>query len=391
MNRRRAGIGAAALAVVAGTVAIGHASWHSPPPPQLTAPLPSVGLPPGTNTTCSVDDSPSLSAYLNGLPANSDVVAPPGACLLVDEGVHLNVPNGLTISGGRWEDQNKTPPRPCAGSCKLPPVFHAIGGAGLTLENMTIYGSDVRGTYNGTLYYQSGILIEGTASATVTGVTISHVYGDCLTLDPLRSGTGTNPIVAPVRNFVGSSITTSSCGRQGIAPISVDGATFTNVIIGSAAMDSWDFEADTAGEGARNVTITGCSYSGLFNVTAGGASTGPITVQACSSPNPGSGDAVRVANITGLPPAGAITFSHDALRCGASSSVACLELSGANVVIEDSTIQAGFTGFALHPLLYRAQHSTTLSFLRTTLSGVYRAGSADATSKVVNPIGVAAP
>jgi hypothetical protein len=196
-------------------------------PPASAAPLaggstpvpaptgPTVSPPPSVTANCSVDVSKPLRKWLKSLPAGTTVVAPANACYLVNEGIRLSDPKDLTIYGATFMDKTAAPgPRRLK---KGAPVFTVIKGSGVTLEAMHIVGANPGG-YHPALAFAGGIELEGTAGATIRGVTISNTFGDGITLAPLRGGSDHNSgaIVAPASTVVIRDVTVKDVGRQGI-------------------------------------------------------------------------------------------------------------------------------------------------------------------------------
>jgi hypothetical protein len=283
----------------------------------------------------------------------------------------------VTFNGGTWDDPNISPGKAYGGGVGLGrPAFNIVGGTNITLENLSVVGVN-RGGYKEALAFNGGIETEGTAGLTLTNVKVAHVFGDCLTLAPLRSETGTNFIVAPVRGLTVNGFSGTACGRQGITLASVNGASLTNVTIGTTGFDPFDAEADQSdGEGAENVTVSQCSFTGLVAITAGGGSTGPITFSHCTMKNAGSGDVLLVINTSAhQPDAGAITFSDDSLRCGASIYVSCFQLEGAtNVIVQDTTLTVGFPGDATHESVYSMDLNSHIVFTDDVVKGYGHVG-----------------
>jgi hypothetical protein len=319
--------------------------------------------------------------------------APPGACYTVPPGgVRLNRLSNVVINGGLWQDPNKDPcpyKRCPGGTERGRPAIEVVGGTANTLENMTVTGINVGGP-NVHLAFNAGIEVEGSVGTSLPNDHVAHTFGDSLDLEPIRSGTGSNGVVTPVTDLTVTNFSGTATGRNGVTCASVDGATFTNLVIGSAAQDDIDCEADQAGgEGAKNLTIDGGSWNGLVAINAGGESTGPITINDLVMTGAGSGDALRVLNRDGSKPAGPITIEDSAVRCSQSQSVACLTLSGADVVMSHDSMDIGFNYPGSVPTaIWHAANGTTLTFVSTTVTGRFKKGSTDATSKVVNPIGV---
>jgi hypothetical protein len=284
--------------------------------------------------------------------------------------------SGVTITGGAWDDPNTSPGQAYGGGeGNGRPAFDIIGGDDITLENLSIVGAN-RGGYRWSLAFNGGIETQGTAGLTVSNVKVSHVFGDCLTLEPLRSGTGQNNIVAPVRDLTVDRFTGTACGRQGIGLVSVNGATFTDITIGTTGFDPFDAEADQPDkEGAKNVTVTGCSFSGLIAISGGGGATGPITFSDCTMKGTGSGDVVVVRNTSGGADAGAITFADDTLRCGASAYVSCFQIGGASdIVVQNSTVTIGYPKDTLLESAYSLSDDTHITFADDIMKGFGRLG-----------------
>ena len=260
------------------------------------------------------------------------------------------------------------------------------GGSHLTLDDLAVVGANTGG-YSAKLAANDGIDLTGTTDTTLTDVSVGHVFGSGLDLEPLRSGSGTNGVVTPVTGLSTTDLSITAAGNQGIALVSVNGATLTDTTIGSTGQNPWDFEDDSLGVGAKNVTIDGCSENGLINISAGGAAEGPISISHCTSTIASSGDAVRVANLNSAP-MGAVTFTDDAFRCAASAAVGCIQERGpANVNVVNCTLQIGFKPDTLREKVYKITNHSTLTFSGSSVSGVYKAGTHDSTSKVLNPIG----
>jgi hypothetical protein len=300
--------------------------------------------------------------------------------------VDLNDCTGVTFNGGTWNDPNTSSGKAYGGGVgRGRPAFKLVGGTNITLENLSVAGVN-KGGYQESLAFNGGIETEGTAGLTLTNVKVAHVFGDCLTLAPLRSGTGTNFIVAPVRGLTVTGFSGTACGRQGIALASVDGASLTNVSIGNTGFDPFDAEADQATrEGAKNVTVSQCSFTGLVAITAAGGSTGPITFSHCTMSGTSSGDVLLVSNTSPhqQADAGAITFSDDTLRCGASIYVSCFQLGGAtNVVVQDTTLTVGFAGDATHESVYSMDGNSHIVFSDDVVRGYGQVGTARVGSSV---------
>lgn len=381
----------------------------SPPPASTTTTAPeaqpgleggalAVAVPPGANvappdtiaSNCSADVSAALKSWFKSLSPGQTVVMHPGACYEVDEGIKLKQPQGLTVYGGEYRsaavpsDQKGQP-----ASANRHAVFTVIGGSHVTLESMQIEGAN-SGGYHPRLAFAAGINFEGTANAVVRGVTISHTFGDGITLAPLRGGANHNSgmIVAPTTDVTVDGVTVDGAGRQGLTFASVEGAQVSDLIVKNVGLDTFDFEGDQTGEGASNVTIDGCLASGgaIFFANGGAsnaASTHDITVEHCTMAVPQAGSAILVVRhgIGGKAKRqrGPFVFKSDVLRCGASAYVGCVQLHGANVTISDSHLL--FPSGSVHEAVYGLSGATA-AFQRDVVQGYGRTGSASGKSRV---------
>ncbi|HTT86843.1 MAG TPA: hypothetical protein VMF60_05725, partial [Acidimicrobiales bacterium] len=312
---------------------------------DLDAGLPGVAPPPDIADDCTVDVSGPLQSWLHSLSPGTLVRPPAGACYRVDRGITLRFPHDLTIDGGTFS--NTTTVRAFTGSGRGRATFTVLGGSDVTFDDLTIRGADPGG-YHPALAFEAGIEFEGTDGARVRNVAIDDVYGDGISLEPLRGGSDhmSGTIVAPTRDLTLDTVAVDGSGRQGIALVSVNTADIDDVMLAHVGIDSFDVEADQANEGAKNVTIDGCTsdtWNGGSFFADGGASsgshTGNITVENCRMLHPQGGDAVLVDNAAGAPdPRGPFTFTGDTLWCGASVYVSCVSLDGATVSVTGSTV-----------------------------------------------------
>jgi hypothetical protein len=348
---------------------------------------PSVAPPAAIAADCSTDVSVPLQRWLKSLAPGQTVVVPAGACYLVSEGVKLKNAQGLTLYGGTY----RSAARPAGQNPrdKGRPVFTLLGGSGVTLEAMKITGANPGG-YHPRLAFAGGIEIEGTARATVRGVTVSGTYGDGVTVAPLRGGANHNSgtIVAVPSQLVMADLTVSGVGRQGIAFASVAGATVTDVVIENPGLDTFDFEADQWNEGATDVTIDGCRAAGgalfLANGGAGNARhTRDITVDHCTMAKPEGGSAVLVVrppSSRGAALRGPFTLSDDDLWCGASVYVACVQLSGGQVDISASVLR--FPPGTVHEPVVHLVSGAQATFTDVAVHGFGRVGYVSPTSSL---------
>jgi hypothetical protein len=380
-----------ALSIVLGAVAAQVPAWG-------LVPSTSVSPPGSIAADCSVDVSATLGAWLRALPADTTVNVPSSACYQVDEGLKLNFPTNLTIEGGTFQNLATTPPPRNGHAAQLGfPVFNVLGGSGVTFQNLAIEGADPGGGYLAKMAFAGGIELQGTTGATIDNVTVTSVFGDGITLAPLRGGPNHNSgkILSPATNVTASGITVNGAGRMGVTFGSVSGATMTNLTISNVGLDTFDVEADQSNEGSQNVTINGCTassaatsnYARTFFSNGGvgaGPRTGNITVENCTMTEPQGTAALQVLRPgTGSVARGPFTFKNDTFACGQMTSsklVACVAVSGSNVTVQDST----FTFPSTPPIeaVYTVTTSSTLAFNNDTVTGYGSLGTFDSTSTV---------
>jgi hypothetical protein len=308
----------------------------------------------------------------------------PGACFLVNKGIKLKDPQRLTIYGGMFRDDAATP-GPRANS-KGHPVFTLLGGSQVTLESMQISGVNPGG-YHAAMAFASGIWLDGTSRATIRSVAITRTFGDGITLAPLRGGSDHNSgtIIAPTSAVTIRDVTIEGAGRQGIAFASVKGAQVSDVVVNDTGLDTFDVEADQWDEGASHVTIDGCTASGgaLFFANGGEGVDGTkdIEVEHCTMSKPEGGSAVLVVRSRHSNKVrGPFSFVADSLWCGSSVYVACVQLSGADVTVSDSTLR--FPGGTAHEPVYHLSGRSTAQFSDDVVKGYAQKGRVSVRSSV---------
>ncbi len=255
------------------------------------------------------------------------------------------------------------------------------------------------GGYDAAGAFMEGIRSDGVLHLDVANVKIANVYGDGIELAPLRGANDlSGQILNPTKHATISNVDIEGSGRQGITLASVDHALISSVHLDDVGLNVFDVEADQGNEGAANVTIDGCTAGygnhGLFfaNGGAGGAGeqTRNITVENCTMAASQAGDAVLVQSPANAPaPRGPFTFADDTLRCGASVYVACVQVIGANVSVNGSTVVC--PPATVHESVYNAYQSSTVSFGGDYVTGYGHPGSTSANSSVTVSGGVWQP
>jgi hypothetical protein len=306
---------------------------------------------------------------------------------LVDKGMRLKSLQGLTVYGGEF--RTNLLPSDVTGRSKGRAVFDIVGGSGVTFEAMHIEGSNPGG-YHPKLAFAGGIEFEGTSNPTVRGITISHTFGDGITLGPLRGGahSDSGQILAPTSSITIRDVTLAGVGRQGVALVSVSGATMEDLVVTDPAINTFDVEADQSNEGAKDVTIDGCLASGGVGFFANGGAgnavgTGNFTVEHCTMDTVEGGSAilvVRSGHGAHQQLRGPFAFVADDLACGASVYQACLQLKGANVTVTGSRLR--FPRGSIHEAVYHLARGSQAQLIDCTVRGYGQVGSADATSVI---------
>ena len=343
--------------------------------------LPGTAPPASLADNCSEDVSAGMRWWLSSLAPGTVVHAPAGACYLVNEGLRLVGLRDISIIGGQWEDHTK--PVSGASPNDMGAVFWFVGGSGITVENVTISGVNPGG-YDPSGAFAGALRSDGVVGFTASNITVQNVYGDGVTLDPLRGSTDdSSTIVRPSENVVLHNVSVDGAGRQGIALTSVSGASMSDIEFSHIGLDVFDVEADQGNEGAQNVTVDGCTVhgdtGGIFFANGGAGSGSPWTsnvqIDDCTMDQELGGDVVLVDNIspTGTQ-RGPFTFIGDQFRCGASVYVACTEVSNGNVTFSGCTFI--MPGGEIHEHVYQATNGSTVNFFEDSVHGDAQPGSA---------------
>jgi hypothetical protein len=332
--------------------------------------------------------SAALRKWFKSLPAGTTAVMHPGACYLVNEGIRLKNPQGLTVSGGEFKIA--AVPQQQRGKTerdKGHAVFWLVGGSHVTFETMQIVGAN-HGGYHQHLAFEAGIRSDGVVGLTVSDMTISGVFGDGIELNVLRGAQDdSGTIIRPTENATVAHVTINQAGRTGVALTGASDVSLSDIHLSHIGINDFDLEADQWNEGAKNITINGCSADGagaafFANGGAGfGAFTSNVSVENCTMSKMQAGYAIYVATVKKSPsPKGPITFTNVHLICGHSAYVACVDVTGGNLAISHSTfiVPPGYNG----ERIYAARRHSTIIFNDVTAKGFGKAGHADRTSTV---------
>jgi hypothetical protein len=250
-------------------LACATANAGAKPPPK--PPRPTVYTPPATiKSNCSVPVDAKLAAWLSTVPDNSTIRFGPNGCYGQDGTITLTGRSGLVIDGQGSEFRALTPGTSHRANWEF------AGGSNLTVQNLTVRGTDPQGAYDPTVEWQHGFFIEGVQGMTLTNVQARETWGDGIDLYRSTFSPACGDDASSARNIVIDGATLDHNGRQGLAVVDAELVTLRNSTVGSAAWWDVDLETDDTCDIARHVTIDHNSfganrYGVLGSVGAGGS------------------------------------------------------------------------------------------------------------------------
>jgi hypothetical protein len=209
----------------------------------------------------------ALNAWMASVVDGSTLRFGAGACYRVDNTLLLADRHNLTLDGqgARFATSVVPAVRP-----KITrQMWYVVGGSGITIENMTLRGSNPTATYDMDREWLPLIQIAGTRSALVDAVHGSNSWGDFVSIGPdVRrdtDGNGTGAVLAKDVTVRGS--TASVIGRHGVTcngceNVLVDGNVFTDV-----AYQVMDIEVEAQGWHARDVALTNNTIGGRVKLS----------------------------------------------------------------------------------------------------------------------------
>lgn len=329
----------------------------------------------GCGTSGWTNANPGLQSAINALPSGTQIDFATDGCYEVNRGLqtvdtgflsYANTtysfngnPAGVRGENAELYDSDSSTDGEGPSGAWLRPVLQLTGGTGATVEHLILVGANTRGVYNAGLTNNAADFnVLGTRNLTVDDVFARSDFGDCLYFGWNTAAAGGFIVNL---NTVVENMSVTSCGRQGISPLSNNGLLMCGISIGGAALgNAFDFENDTTGVGqeAENVHVTGqrCTNDGVvaqgcyFNqpvIFAGNLSQqGNIVFDNCIGVTEPVGAGAIQANPDGSSgntvQEGPITFSDDQIQCGTSGALSCLQVYGPYVVgVRGSTIDVG--------------------------------------------------
>lgn len=194
----------------------------------------SVGVLATSGPSCQSDPAAQIAA----LPAGSTFNGT-GNCYTT-EGLTLTKP--VVINGGTFNDPD------VRGDTSAPfnPIITIKQTSGVTVENVTLNGTNTAGGYHGNPYVgEVGIKVTASNNVELDNVTTNATFGDGLEF-------GFSPRKPPNVNMRVNGYTVNQAGRQGVTVAFLFGASLDGVTVNSAADTGVDFESDV-GVGSGDV------------------------------------------------------------------------------------------------------------------------------------------
>jgi hypothetical protein len=184
---------------------------------------------------------PDPAATIEALPAGAIFH---GSGCYVTDGILIDQP--VTIDGGTYEDPVNVAPA----SGPVRPIIRIRDTTDVTVENVKLIGSNVRGGFHPSLVNQAGLDILSSSDVDVSKVSIRNTFGDGMTLFANFAKDS-----QPVTDLTVDGMTIENAGREGVTMGYAVDSTLSHVVVDSATQDAWDFESDLTGVGSGDITI----------------------------------------------------------------------------------------------------------------------------------------
>lgn len=206
----------------------------------------SVGLLAISAPTCQGDPATQIAALPAGATFNGT-----GNCYTTEG---ITVTKSVTINGGTYNDPD------VLGNTSAPfnPIIKIKGASGVTVENVTLTGTNTGGGYHGNPYVgEEGIKATASSHLTLTNVTTANTFGDGLEL-------GFSPRQPPNVTVAVDGYTVNQAGRQGVTIAFAFGVNIEDLNVVSTADTGLDFESDV-GVGSGGVSVANSSiHKGVY-------------------------------------------------------------------------------------------------------------------------------
>lgn len=204
---------------------------------------------------CSVDNSPDLQTFLNGLPPDSVVNFPTNGCYLTQERVSIQSTNGLTINGNGSTFQRTDPTK--IDSNNTLPILQLLQNSNLTINGLTLNGNYDGNNYGGPAFEgHSGILMESNHGLTLDDMNVVNIQGDFIDVQ-FDDGDLTNKDHSPNTDVTIMNSTFTTCGYHGLSVEGVNGLIFKNNTVSNVQEGAMDFEYDIYSSEIVNGVATG--------------------------------------------------------------------------------------------------------------------------------------
>jgi hypothetical protein len=226
------------------------ASAAAKPPPRQTVYTPPTNI----KANCSVAVDAKLNAWLQTVPDNSTIRFAPNRCYGQDGTITLTGRTGLVIDGQGTEFRALTPGTSHRANWRF------VGGSNLTVQNVTVRGTDPQGAYDPSVEWQHGFSVEGVQGIALTNVQARETWGDGIDLHRSTFSPACGDDASSARNVVIDGATLDHNGRQGLAVVDAEQVTLRNSTVGPAAWWDVDLETDDDCDIARHVTIDHNSF-----------------------------------------------------------------------------------------------------------------------------------
>lgn len=256
-----------ALLTVAGLL-----SLLVPAPPAHAVVTPPTGL----VADCSRNVTAGLNAWVASVSDGSTLLLARGACYRVDGTVRIRDRHNLTVRGnGAMVRALSTPPL-------LPkitrPMFEVRGGSGITIRNLTAWGTNPSPTFNVDREWFPLFEVTGVDGALIDRVTGRGAWGDFVFVGAdvrkVTSSDGTGGVHAQDVTVRDSSATT--IGRHGVTCDACDRLTVTGNTFTDIGYHVMDIEVEASTWHARDIAFTGNTIGGrlALSVVASGDNLG---------------------------------------------------------------------------------------------------------------------
>jgi len=235
-------------------------------------------VPKKIRSNCSVAVDRQITSWLASVPDGNTAQFAAGGCYGQDGTITLSGRKDLVIDG-----QNSTFRALTTGDSHRA-NWRFVNGERLTVQNMTVRGSDPTGEYRAGFEWQHGYSVEGVQGMTLSKVTASDTWGDGVDIWHGAASPACGDDASSARDVLISDAVLERNGRQGVAIVDGERVTVQGSTIGPVAWSSVDIETDDDCEIARHINLVGNSfganrYGVIANVGFGGdPQVGDVTV-----------------------------------------------------------------------------------------------------------------